>query len=79
MSGSAEHPAGIDRAAVYAANVARQPSSDARQIACAPCARGDHVDHHHGVWRRADGSSPVICSCPRCGEVGQAALFEASC
>jgi hypothetical protein len=39
----------------------------ARLAVCAPCrdAHG-HFEHHVGVWARADGSDPVLCSCPLC-------------
>lgn len=30
---------------------------------CAACRRGEHADHHDGVWRRADGTDPVVCPC----------------
>lgn len=60
----------------YAENVLRRPDSAARRVVCAPCRKGEHVDHHHGVWRRFDGTSPVVCPCERCGEAGsQGALF----
>ena len=33
---------------------------------CQACRRGDHVDHQAGIWRRADGSDPVLCVCRSC-------------
>jgi hypothetical protein len=56
--------------AVRAENVARYPDATARRQLCQPCKKGEHIDHHRGVWRRFDGSSPVVCSCERCGDVG---------
>lgn len=43
---------------------ARGFAEPVREVVCAPCRRGECIDHHEGVWRRADGSSPVICRCP---------------
>jgi hypothetical protein len=34
---------------------------------CQPCKTGQHIDHHEGVWVKADGSDPVVCPCDRCG------------
>jgi hypothetical protein len=38
----------------------------ARPSTCKPCRHGDHYEHHQGVWAKADGNDPVICTCPRC-------------
>ena len=40
------------------------------------CRRGEHSDHQAGIWRRADGSDPVLCVCRtcnwyRCGVCGE--------
>lgn len=59
-----------------AANLLRYPDETAKRVICAPCRKGDHVDHHRGVWRKFDNSGPVICPCERCGDVGsQGVLF----
>lgn len=43
---------------------------------CPACRRGEHSDHQAGIWRRADGSDPVLCVCRtcnwyRCGVCGE--------
>lgn len=41
------------------------PADPKRQL-CGACRKGEHHDHHTGVWARADGSDPVICDCEYC-------------
>lgn len=36
-----------------------------RKQLCKPCRNGEHELHHEGIWRRANGSLPVICLCPK--------------
>lgn len=38
----------------------------ARVETCGLCRRGEHADHHQGVWARADGGDPVVCLCETC-------------
>lgn len=58
-----------------AANIERHPDSEAREQTCHACKTGEHIDHHSGVWRRYDGSSPVICRCPSCTATQPLTLF----
>lgn len=41
------------------------PADPKRQL-CGACRKGEHHDHHTGVWAKADGSDPVICDCSTC-------------
>jgi hypothetical protein len=41
------------------------PADPKRQL-CGACRKGEHHDHHTGVWARSDGSDPVICDCDQC-------------
>jgi hypothetical protein len=47
-------------------NLELEPDETAKVATCGPCKQGQHVDHHHGVWRRFNGSAPVVCRCARC-------------
>lgn len=62
--------------AIRAENTARFPDSTARRRLCNACKKGEHIDHQRGVWRKFDGSDPVVCPCETCGDVGsQGVLF----
>lgn len=47
----------------------KTPGDSVKRELCGACRRGEHVDHHSGVWARADGSDPAICPCDYCAPV----------
>lgn len=44
----------------------KTPGDSVKRELCGACRRGEHIDHHRGVWARADGSDPAVCPCSYC-------------